>query len=147
MIRKLDNKILVFGIITILLMSIPQAITATTLDVDNEQNEDYQLNPSNTEKGEWKTNYFCRIRASGYGNLDFLVLGTTLWFWIGPCSKVGVYLWEGDCTVSGILGTDRADNIELNAFLFCGILFEDDGGWDQQIYMNGFAFKCKYKVE
>lgn len=143
---NLKNKIFLFGIIAILiLVSIPQNTVATTTDINNKGQENYQDTSYNDNgKGEWKTNYFCRIKASGYGFLDFEVLGTTLSFWIGPCRKVGLYIIDGYCKISGILGTDKAK--ELEADFFCGILFENDAGWVTESHMNGFALKCKYKI-
>jgi hypothetical protein len=49
----MKNKILIFGIITMLiLILIPQNLVATELETDNEQPEKHNT----SEKGEWKKN-------------------------------------------------------------------------------------------
>lgn len=145
------KKYFIFLVILLLICtSFPYMSAITNSKIESSvtyENNDI-LDTKDDGKGEWKTNYFCRIKASGVGFVDFEVLGTTLNFWIGPCRKVELYLYDGYCKISGIKGTDVSNNtgyIDLEADFFCGIILFRWASWASTSYMNGFALKCRYK--
>ena len=151
----MKKNFILFGFVIsiLILMLIPQNSIATTMDIENGKQEDYELIPSKNEKGEWKTNYLCRIRARGVGNAYFYDFDGDIRFpniWIGFAPSAGVNL-GGDWfsfEISGVNGSDSSseyDGVELEAKYFFGFIFIiKEAGWYTESAMYGFAIKCRY---
>ena len=151
---KLKTKIFIFGIIIILILtSIPQNTIAT--DVDNEIKEPYlEATNKDNEKGEWKTNSFCRVRADGLGYYIVKKFNgggahnNDIWF--GIAKKISAYVsFPGSLKISGREGSDyvRADEIEIRGDFFIGIcIARHVGEWYMRINLVGFVLNCRYKV-
>ena len=143
----LKIKIQLYGIIMILfLISVPQvnAIILSDLESSQKNYPDYLYN--NENKGEWKTNYFCRINAWVYG-------------WCEPELCFGIFprkyaeLWGyplGRCTISGLYGTDvldDAESIHIKAEYFWGFTHFWFQSMISEATMRGYALICEYRVE
>ena len=142
--RNLKNKIFLLGIFTmIILLSIPQNTIASKIDIDNEKQENYQVSPSNNDKGEWKTNYYCRINVYVDGGCYCQPeLGL---FFVRNARITGNIV---RCSISGTNGTDVFESGRLDLrvqylFGFCRFFWQSWLSWAE---MRGFAIKCWYKI-
>jgi hypothetical protein len=136
------KKITIGIIAIIILVFIPQYTIA--INLDNETKETYlDETIKNNEKGERKTNSFCRIRAYVHGYCD-----TQPELGFGFIRKGYIKGDLGFCRVSGRNGTDYFSEGEFDLifeYLFGFTLFEFNE-WNSKGYVIGFAIKCSYNV-
>jgi hypothetical protein len=140
------KKSYVFLVILLLIFtSFPQlsARTNSKIESSDTHEESGKLNIKDADKGDWKTNYFCRINVyvDGYCYCD-PELGL---FFVRNAEITGNII---RCSISGKNGNDIFESGYLDLrvkylFGFCRYYFQSWLSWAD---MRGFAIKCEYKV-
>lgn len=97
----------------------------------------------NNEKGEWKTNFYCRIKVH--------VDGASC----EPDYKIGFIKYaecRGNvyyCRINGLNGTDIIESgkwLHIRVKYLFGYTYLWWQSWLSESYMGGFAIKCEYRV-
>ena len=144
----LDNlkKFCIFLVISLLICSsFPHisAITNSKIDSSDNYEKSDKLDIKGDDKGEWKTNYFCRIRVHVDGADIYPSYGLGI-IKYAECKGKVFY-----CYISGINGTDKIESgkwLDLRVDYLLGYTYLWWQSWLSESYMGGFAFKCRYKV-